>query len=89
MKSIEEMLFTLYRDGEISKDAKSEISSLFADKDKRIAELEEQVEKRKCCGNCKWYKQGYTDGQRHNKLCLQAAKGERIGNKQMLQRELP
>jgi len=77
MKSIEEMLFTLYRDGEISKDAKSEISSLFADKDKRIAELEEQVEKRKCCGNCKWYKQGYTDGQRHNKLCLQAAKGEK------------
>ena len=43
MKSIEEMLFTLYRDGEISKDAKSEISSLFADKDKRIAELESEI----------------------------------------------
>ena len=31
----------------------------------------------------------YTDGKRHNLLCLQAAKGERIGNKQMLQRKLP
>jgi len=49
------MLFTLYRDGEISKDAKSEISSLFADKDKRIAELEKQVADMKCCGNCNNY----------------------------------
>ncbi len=27
-------------------------ASAFADKDKRIAELEAQVEKLKCCGNC-------------------------------------
>lgn len=57
--------------------SQAQILSALAEKDKRIAELEEQVEKRKCCGNCKWYKQGYTDGQRHNKLCLQAAKGEK------------
>ena len=32
--------------------AQAQILSAFADKDKKIAELEAQVEKLKCCGNC-------------------------------------
>ena len=42
----------------------SEILSLRHDKaivDNYQKELEAQVEKMKCCGNCKWYKQGYSD----------------------------
>jgi len=77
MTELEKLLDKIYWHADAQGTAQAQILSAFAEKDKRIAELEEQVEKRKCCGNCKWYKQGYTDGQRHNKLCLQAAKGEK------------
>jgi hypothetical protein len=35
---------------------KDTILKAFAEKDKRIAELEAQVENMKCCGNCGYWK---------------------------------
>ena len=62
MTELEKLLDKIYWHADAQAIAQAQILSAFADKDKKIAELEEQVEKRKCCGNCKWYKQGYTDG---------------------------
>ena len=64
MKALErlmnELVTMVYTNGRLEIDKhhgtdryKQAILRMFEEKDKRIAELEAQVEKMKCCGNCK------------------------------------
>jgi hypothetical protein len=52
MTELEKLLDKIYWHADAQATAQAQILSAFADKDKRIAELEAQVEKLKCCGNC-------------------------------------
>ena len=52
MTELEKLLDKIYWHADAQGTAQAQILSAFADKDKKIAELEAQVEKLKCCGNC-------------------------------------
>jgi hypothetical protein len=52
MTELEKLLDKIYWHADAQGTAQAQILSDFAEKDKRIAELEAQVEKLKCCGNC-------------------------------------
>ena len=52
MTELEKLLDKIYWHADAQGTAQAQILSAFAEKDKKIAELEAQVEKLKCCGNC-------------------------------------
>ena len=53
-----------------AKDDRMQIIKAFAHKDERIAELEAQIERLKCCGNCKHEPEFFSD----NGCCVMCAK---------------